>query len=207
MITDYTTLQSAIAAWLIRTDLTGPIQTFIQNAESALRRDPRVRNLVANTLEVDQELEVLPDDFVSLESLYLNGPAFWGEIEIVSPGDLAEDNRRVGGAARVPRRAAFAADRILRFAPPPDQSFSMVLSYWATISRLSVSNPTNWLLDDHPDVYLYGSLVHSAPYLRDDPRVATWRTEYDRALEEFWQYTQRAHYSGDMVRRSNNPIP
>jgi hypothetical protein len=43
---------------------------------------------------------------------------------------------------------------------------------------------TNWLLTAYPDTYLYAALVESAPYLRDDERVALWRAELDRRIAE-----------------------
>lgn len=44
LVTTYATLQTAIADWLNRSDLTAVIPNFIQNAEQRLKRDPRVRN-------------------------------------------------------------------------------------------------------------------------------------------------------------------
>ena len=41
-ITNYTTLQSTIADYLARTDLTAQIPTFIQLCENRLRRDLRL---------------------------------------------------------------------------------------------------------------------------------------------------------------------
>lgn len=206
MITDYQSLQDSIADWLIRTDLSAVIPTFIQNAESALRRDPRVRNLRSTPFQVDSEEEPVPNGFVSLESLYIDGPTFFGEVDIMSAGELAEVNRRRGGTARVPKAAAFIGS-VIRFAPPPDALYTFRMTYWETITRLVNPSDTNWLLDDHSDVYLYGSLVHSAPYLRDDTRVASWRQEYDRALEELWQHVERQQYSGVLIKRNDNPIP
>jgi hypothetical protein len=43
---------------------------------------------------------------------------------------------------------------------------------------------TNWLLTQHPDLYLYAALVESAPYLKDDERIALWRAELDRRIAE-----------------------
>jgi hypothetical protein len=49
---------------------------------------------------------------------------------------------------------------------------------------LSDSNTTNWLLDDHPDLYLFGSLARAEAYLKDDERVAFWKSAEDEALSE-----------------------
>ena len=43
MLNDYSSLQSSIADWLARADLTGAIPTFIQLAEARINRDVRTR--------------------------------------------------------------------------------------------------------------------------------------------------------------------
>ena len=53
-----------------------------------------------------------------------------------------------------------------------------------SVTSLSVSNTTNWLLTAHPDAYLYGSLLEAAPYLMDDARLAMWATALERVLAE-----------------------
>ena len=52
------------------------------------------------------------------------------------------------------------------------------------IVPLSAGTDTNWLLTNYPDIYLYGSLIESAPYLRDDQRIGLWQSEYDRRADE-----------------------
>lgn len=43
---------------------------------------------------------------------------------------------------------------------------------------------TNWLLTNYPDVYLFGALVESAPFVRDDDRLPIWEAELQRRLDE-----------------------
>ena len=51
-------------------------------------------------------------------------------------------------------------------------------NYRLAITRLSETNAVNWLLNDHPDVYFYATLLHSAPYLDDDQRISVWAGLY-----------------------------
>lgn len=46
------------------------------------------------------------------------------------------------------------------------------LTYFTKIAP--VSDGQNWLILREPGLYLYASLAHSAPYLRDDARIMTW---------------------------------
>ena len=205
-VTDYTELKAAVADWLLRTDLTSVIPDFITHAENALRRDPRVRRLVTTTLPVDAQDESLPTDFVQLESLYLDGDTYFGEIDVVSAGMLGDIERNFGQTG-VPMAAAILDQSVMRFAPVPDATYTFKMTYWETVPHLSGSLLSNWLLDDHSDIYLYASLIESAPYLRDDQRIALWRSELERRLMELDRNIKRGQYSGSLIRRSANPIP
>ena len=59
----------------------------------------------------------------------------------------------------------------------------------------------NWLLTASPSAYLYGSLVHSAPYLRDDERIALWDKMYKDALHTLQGGSDRAMTSGSRITR------
>jgi hypothetical protein len=41
---------------------------------------------------------------------------------------------------------------------------------------------TNWLLDAHPDAYLFGSLVEASGFLHDDPRMSVWDARLQQAM-------------------------
>ena len=70
-ILNYSDLQSTIASYLARTDLTVQIPDFIQLAETRLRRDLRIRQMLkvvtTATTPSDSTVE-LPSDFLQLLS-------------------------------------------------------------------------------------------------------------------------------------------
>ena len=47
---------------------------------------------------------------------------------------------------------------------------------------LSSSNQTNWLTQNAPNVMLFGTLKQTAPFLKDDARLAVWGQMFDAAL-------------------------
>lgn len=199
-ISNYGALQTAIADWLVRSDIDDAILTFIDNFESVARRDPRIRFLTSVAFDVDSVEEDLPTDYREVESLWHDGPTFFGEIETVGAGQLGQ----LGGGSGASGVVAYAALNpdalVVRFAPPPSDTYSLKLWYWATIERLSDELQSNWLLVEHPDIYLYGCLIESAPYVMNDQRVALWRAEYERRLTELHANTQRGQWSGSLVR-------
>ena len=199
-INNYGALKTAIAGWLVRSDLTDIIPTVIDNFESAARRDPRVRFLTSVALSVDSVEEDLPADYREVESLWHDGPTYYGEIETVGAGQLGQLGGGSGTTGVVASAALNPDALIIRFAPPPNGTFALKLWYWATIERLSESVQSNWLLDEHPDIYLYGCLIETAPYVMNDQRLGLWRAEYERRLTELHANTERGQWSGSLVR-------
>jgi len=61
---------------------------------------------------------------------------------------------------------------------------------------LSDSTTTNWLLEYYPDAYLYGSLVHSAPYLKEDARLQTWAALYQSAVDAINNESESSKFGG-----------
>lgn len=207
-ITSYAGLQDAIADWLIRSDLDDVIPTFIANAESTLRRDRRVRLLTTTTLSAESAVEALPEDYRGLEGLWYDGPTHFGRVRTVDPATLGDAESALGETG-VPTHGAVISTNPpqIRFAPVPDDEYTLRLSYWATILPLNDTRLSNWLLEEHPDVYLYASLVESAPYLRDDQRVTLWTGLLEKRLDELDADTTDRQYSGHMTSFPQRNIP
>ena len=73
-ITNYTDLQSTIADYLARTDLTTQIPLFIQLAENRLRRDLRIRpmlKVVTTTTTASDATVALPSDFLEMRDIHI----------------------------------------------------------------------------------------------------------------------------------------
>ena len=204
MITTYSELQTSIANWLIKTNLTSTIPEFIQLAEARLKRDHRARKLQNTSMLVSADDHSLPSDFHTLETLSHDGTTYFGAVQIVPADRLPEIKARLGTTG-APVYAAIL-DGIVRFAPAPDGTYTLKFSYWRKVDSLSDSNPTNWLLDDHPDIYLYGALLESAPFLKDDNRIPVWGQRYEAALEELTAMTQDNQFGGGSSGRHFTPI-
>jgi hypothetical protein len=204
MITDYATLQTALADLLGRTDLTAAIPGFIQDVESRLRRDERARRLTSRgTFNIAADGEALPTDLFEIESWYHNGPTYYGPIHVTTSDGLSELKLRHGITG--PPAYAAIVDGRARFAPVPDATYPTQMTYWRKLTPLSASSTTNWLLLDSPDIYKYGAAMFAAPYLQEDPRLAVWERLYETALNELDHAAQRARFGG-ALRRNVTPI-
>lgn len=178
-ISTYAELQSAIADWLDRADLGPRILEFIALAEAQLNRTLRVRRMLARSAaSLDAAYTDLPDDFLQAVALRLDGGR---ALEPLPAEELARLRARSDAPGR-PRAFGVQGDE-LELYPTPDRAYDATLLYYARTPALSVASPSNWILTEHPDAYLYGALVQAAPYLKDGPALAMFNAGYEAALE------------------------
>lgn len=197
MITTYSELLSEMGNnWPNRTDLGDRRKTFVQLAEASFRRDPRFRKLATSALTVSADALTLPTDIREIESWEYNDGTYFGQIDVVSMGQLSQMKGRHGSTG-TPRFAAVVAGRAY-FAPVPDRSYTTRLTYWRKITSLSDSVTSNWLLQEHPDAYLYGALIHLEGFMKKDARIATWKVLYEEIAEQISLDAEAQQFGGQL---------
>lgn len=67
-------------------------------------------------------------------------------------------------------------------APTPDQAYPFEVLYYERIAPLSSTNQTNWLTQNAPNAMLFGTLLQTAPFLKNDGRLQMWQAIYDNAI-------------------------
>lgn len=191
----YANLKSAIADELNRSDLTVQIGGFIRLAEVQVERQLRVRQMLAtSTVAVDAVTKSLPADFLEARAMVLlTNPT--QPVDFTPLDDLITENPIAG------RPTKFTVEgSSFRFNRTPDAAYQARLSYYQTIPRLSDANTTNWLLSKAPDVLFYGALVNSAPYLKDDARVAIWAQFFQGAIDALSVEDDRAQTASNALK-------
>lgn len=199
LVTDYSSLQAHVADVLNRGDLTGVIPNFIQQFEAQAKRDFRL-TLLTNRGDVSVSADgvILPSDMYRLESWYHDGATYYGPIQIVMPDEIGNLKGAYGDSG-VPQYAAIV-DGTARFAPEPDTTYTTKLTYMRSVTSLSDSSTSNWLLTAAPDIYLYGTLVESAPYLKDDERTGLWSSLLESRIEALHVANTDAQFGGSIAR-------
>jgi hypothetical protein len=87
-------------------------------------------------------------------------------------------------------------DGAIALVPPPANDVEIEMVYYGAVPALSSSQTTNWLLTRAPDVYLYGALVHAAPYLMDDQRISVFGQFYSQRVSALNDESQKTTHSG-----------
>ena len=63
--------------------------------------------------------------------------------------------------------------------PTPDDDYSFEVLYYERVQPLDSSNQTNWFTIYAPQALLYGTLLQSMPFLKNDDRIPMWQAQYD----------------------------
>lgn len=190
-INTYATLVSAITEWLARDQdatLIARIPDFITLAEAKFNRELFVRQMeqrstaTINTVTTDPEFISLPSDFQSMRRIRLSSVTGKPSLEFKSGTQLDEYRYSISNVTGRPRYFSIMGSE-MELAPTPDANYTIEMVYRKNIPALNASNATNWLLTLAPDLYLYGSLLESAPYIKEDGRIQTWGLGFTTALD------------------------
>ena len=194
-ITTYAELKSSIADFLNRDDLTSTIPTFISLAEANFNRTVRHwRMEKRSTAIVSTQYTGLPSDFLEpLRFSITSGTT--RRLELLSQAQMLDRRQDSHNVTGDPRYYAMT-DGSIELLPTPAADRTLEMVYYASPTSLSDSNTSNWLLTYYPDAYLYGALVHSAPYLADDSRIQVWASLLNNAISGINSDNESAKYGG-----------
>jgi hypothetical protein len=178
-ISTYSELKTAVTDWMVRNDVTSSTGDFVTLAEARINRK-------LGPINTDATLTgTVNSRRVDVSTLSIVQPI---SLHLVVYGDEEEVTLRPDGSfpylddVSQPNFAAFEGNYI-DFNTLLDQPYSIRLTYQARLA-LSDATPTNWLLTQHPDLYLAACIAWGGLYIEDDGKAAKWEGIADRALSE-----------------------
>ncbi len=186
----YSELQAAVLEYIGRdqdTVFTARIPTFIQLFEAKMNRELFVRQMeqrsttTLDTTQNEPEFIALPTDFQSMRRVRLSSVTGKPNLSYMSGTQMDEFRAMSGNGADQPEFFTIFGSEI-ELAPTPDSNYTVEMVYRQNIPALA-SNSTNWLLTLAPDLYLYGALLESAPYIKEDERIQVWGLGLKTALD------------------------
>jgi len=201
-INSYSTLQTAVANWLDRDDLTDRIPEFIALNEAIFNRVLRIRametTVTADTVGGTKSYD-LPTGYVQMRQIHLvTSPVT--ALQYLTP----EMMYRVwaGSSSGKPESYTIIGDKIF-FGPTPDSVYSYTITYYKTFDNLSDSATTNWVILNAADVYLYGTLLQAEPFLNNDQRIPVWERGLRQGMADLQEQDDKDRHSGSELRVMN----
>ena len=195
MITDYASLQTAIATTLHRNDLTALIPVFIADAEERIYNDIRIQAMEASYSQaIASGVVAIPAGFLEWKFLYVDSAhkltrksAEW--IYTNYPTRAAEGTpvffAREGGS--------------LIFGPYPTDGLTVKGLYYKRLPALSDSNTTNWLIENAPDLLRYAALTEAAVHTRDADAHQLFDGKTVQLVKRVQRTDDREAFSGSVL--------
>lgn len=183
----YDSLVENIQSYLERTDEStlAKIPLFIMLAEQTIAADLKfLGNLTVNTSTMEQGSNVI------------DKPARWHKT--VSMNITVAGKRRPVLLRKYEYLRNYWPDPTLEdapeyycdydythwmVAPTPDSAYNFEVLYYERVQPLDSSNQTNWFTTYAPQALLYGSLLQTAPFLKNDDRIPMWQGQYTTIIE------------------------
>jgi len=176
-ITDYATLTAAISDWAEVTYTSDQTDQFIGLAEAEFRLEfgPSLNKEVSTTLAFTSGSATLPTGLVRPISLV---HATYGALTESTIGAVRE--RRVWDTSGIPKIYCLSGTTILTAAT---YTGNLSFDYEGSLTGLSGSNTTNWLITYAPQAYL-AMCLHFAKARSEDPLAPTYKASALNTLHE-----------------------
>ena len=212
----YAELQTAVANWLDRGDLTDRIQEFIDLTEARMNRVLRLQLMVnvdtttlggAAALVAGTRDYALPSGYLQMIDFTLPTDPI-RTLSYITPENM---NRMwAGSQSGVPQAYTIFSDNSsgtpvpsIKLGPKPDSAYTYSMMFYKKIAALTPANTTEAMLTDNPDIYLYGALLEAEPFLMNDQRVQLWATAYKQAITDLQEQDNKDRHSGSAMRVMN----
>lgn len=189
-IASYSDLETAVASWMARSDLTVNIPDFITLAEAEFNRKLRVRQMLVTQATTPSSGQFsLPIDYLSFVDVTWTGSSN-RELQYVHPSYFPEEFPT--NPANIPCvfTVLGTTDNVGVVKIMPTDATVINFTYYSKITALSTSN-TNWLLTAHPDLYLAGTLTESNVFVKDYDTAAVWKGRRDSLIDEITSLDQK----------------
>ena len=186
-ITDYASLSAAIIDHTTRTDLETPMPRFVQMAESAMKR--RLRSLdmeTTATVATTTGILTLPANFLALKTIALDDT--W-QTPLKAAG-LSASPDALDGTYRI-------SGNTLTILPEPSEEVDVTYTYVAAFTPLA--DGSNWIIEDHPDAYFYGTLAQAYAHYRDMEGLAVADRAFNNVLDDIAATRNRDRYGSSVL--------
>lgn len=196
---NYGLLKAAIANRLSRTNLTAVIPDFIMLAEARIYygfRDievsvPPLR--IQNMIDVETaSLATLPDGYLELSRFTVPGAYESKALQYKTPEEFAS----LPNTSDTPSYYTFQDGGVSVEGGIPA---AFTFSYYKRFGTLAADNDTNWLLTNHPGVYLYSALIEAYAHIKDDARMPGAVRMYAAAINALIDSDNASKHSGSTL--------
>lgn len=194
-LANYSDLQTSILNWSHRTGdsaVSAIVPDFIRLAEARFNRELRVADMEETLASsaLTSGAANLPTGFLAFKELRFDGTVDY----TLQPKPLewirAQDDTATGDA----QYFAVTGSQVVCWPP----TGPIKGTYYKEVPALA-SNSTNWLLTNHPDVYLFSALAELALWAEDDTRLQIWAPKAAALIQSLQMADERDLLDGGVL--------
>ncbi len=186
-ISNFGELKAAIPSWVDRSDLSAVMADFVALAEADIRTDlrcPAMEQYTSGTLT--GATLAWPTRFLEARALTVAGRNYYFQ-----PPEVFAAASDAGSTQRL-----FTSIGETFYVLGGTNGAAYTLIYYQAFAPFSADSDTNWLIVNHPNVYLWASCRQVGIYLSDDAMVSKFSALYQDALGRVASRQKQAAYSG-----------
>ena len=194
----YANLQNSVVDWLARPGdplVLPAVPDMIVLWEEEARDRLKLRFSEATivlTPTPDSDTLPLPSDYVQLREMWINTSYGRRHFMFNTPRNMDENLYYYSPGYPVSYTIEGLNLRVV--GNPGDNPDPINIVYQKGLPALSNTVPSNWLLEEYPSAYLFGTLTMAAPYIGDDPRMQIWLAGRESVMERIKLADRKAKY-------------
>lgn len=193
-VTNYTDLQTELAANSGRSDLTNLIPTFIQMAEAEMQRRLKTVDFESTaSVAVTGGVGALPTGFAGHRAAYFDGDER-RPLEYITPDRFNALQNRI----TVPTYYTVIGSELWVMS---QETGTVVLTHNARFTPLSETDTTNAIIDTYPDAYFFGGLTFLYHHTRNWPAKSEQKAEFEKVITQIINDYKDRKYPGRLVVR------
>lgn len=197
-------LTADVTGWLDRRDVAPLVPGWIAMAEADMKEQLRARCMIVRaTQAIDAAFISLPADFAAMEAIRDATTGKLLDLEDEWTGPLWGDGTQPTTAYRL-------VGECIEFLPHPNVPSNPPLVGWTpqavNMSWYQAPKPlidptdTNKILEQHYQVYLFGTVKYGAIFELDDDRQAQMTKAFEEAVYKVNLWKEASQYSGAPLR-------
>lgn len=206
-------LKTSIASHMHRDDLTSLIPDFVLFAESIIAGDPnptdpealcgiRTRDQGSRfTTTINTEYVDTPSDMLSIRDIQINSDPIQ-PLTYLTPNELTY--KFPSSTTGKPQFYTIHGDEF-QFKPIPSTDYTLELTYFQKYTAFSSDADTNWLLTNHPLIYVYAACIAASMHTEDDPMK--WAMAYKAMAKSLNSSEDKGRHPSRLVTKINTPTP
>jgi len=205
-LSTYDDLVKSIVAWSHRKDIGDLIPDFIALAETEMYNNEgwqlETRDMeFVSTASISGRYLELPPNFEKSRSIQLETGSGLVDVKFQAPEQLLRQS-----TTGQPRFFSVIGNEI-EFDRVPDSSYTIQIQYYKKPDPLTLTNQTNSVITNHPNIYLFGALHQVFVYLEDPEQMTKYFAKMQSVIRGANKAAKKARYGAAPYMRVEGVTP